>query len=252
MKRENKFDMYYGGSGTGAGNGKQSNYEPPGHFESERLSLSGSANVETAKARHISISGSATITNEVSSETLDCSGSVHAGGNITSSAISISGSLDSGGSIRSVNFHSSGSCRAAQLIYGESEVSCSGSIRAARIESAGTVNIAGSVHSDSVRAANAKIDGGGSIGSLNCDTASINTKGAGRAVLFLPFMRKRGRLSVDRLVATGSVDADHCTVGEITAGSVHVGSDCTVGKIMFKTDCRIEQGAEIGQEPQKV
>ncbi len=129
---------------------------------------------------------------------------------------------------------------------------CTGSIKAARIESAGAVDIAGSVHSDSVRAANAKVDGGGSIGSLTCDTASINKKVGGRGALFLPFMRKRSKLSIDRLVATGRVDADHCTVGDITADSVYVGRDCTVGRIRFKTDCRIEQGAEISQKPQKV
>lgn len=252
MARENKFDKYYSGYGTGQGNGGQAHFEPPGDFESEQLSLSGSARVEKAMARHIRISGSATITNGVGSESFECSGSVHSGGNITSSTIRVSGSLDSGGSIRCISFHSSGSCRAAQLVYGESKVVCSGSMKAAEIESAGTVEINGSVHSDAVRAGRVEIGGGGSIGSLTCGTATINTKGKGRAALFTPFRRRRGELSIERIEASGSVDVDHCTVGEINASSVHVGSDCAVGKIMFKTDCRIEKGAEIGQEPQKV
>ncbi len=246
MTEGNRFDKYYAGDSAGAadGNSPTERFSLEEHFESEQMTLSGSATAQSARARHIRISGSAHIADEVVAETLHCSGSIHAGGNISASTVDISGSLESGGSIRSRSFALSGSCRSARLIRAEDFISSSGSIAAVELQAGNRITVSGSVRAERLRADRVEIMGGGRAGGISCTDAEINSRGKGRR-LFSLF--RKADLRIESIEAGGRVDIDECSVGEITASSVHVGKSCAVGKIRYRDNCSVETGAEVGE-----
>lgn len=247
---ENKFEKYY--SGREAGNGEGKKFEKETNFESERLSLSGSASAESAKARHIKISGSANIAGDLVAESLEASGSLHVNGNINSSGVEISGSLETGGSIGSEETNISGSCRTGLGIYAERRLKVSGSVKARELESAQEVSVFGEVRTDSIRAERVEIAGGGKVGSIACGSVDINTHARVGRLINLMSPRNRQRLMIESIEAKGTATVDACTIGSIRAASVHVGKHCKVGKIAYTVSCDIENGAEVEGEPQKI
>lgn len=252
MPAPNRFDSYYDGSQPVSREGRKRVFERMADFDSERLTLSGSANAGSARAKYITISGSGHIDRDIAGETLDCSGSLRVGGDIKVARVEASGSLESGGGISSEYTTISGSCRAANEIYAERELSSSGSIRARTISSSGRAEISGIVETDTVESPDVKINGGGRIGVIECVNCTINRGMKGTRLFGFALGRRRQKITVERVAATGKVDIDCCSVKEISAHTVTVGRDCIVGRISYTGSCHIEDGAEIGETPAKV
>lgn len=248
--QDNRFDRYYAPVSRGAAE-DETRFVVQAHFDSERITLSGSAEAESARARHIRISGSARISGDVAGETLEASGSLQIGGNTSVSDIGLSGSFTSGGDVRSEYCRISGSCRAAHDVIAEKELTVSGSINCIRILSGNSIALSGNAISDTVRAADVKIEGGGRIGVLECTNAEINRHSRGRGLRGLFAAGRRQVLSIDRIDAKGHLFVDACTVNDIMADSVEVGGRCVVGRIVYASSCHITEGAEVRSEPVK-
>lgn len=247
---ENKFEKYYSGSKEGNGGGDKK-FDRETDFDSEHISLSGSARSESAKARHIRISGSAHVERDIVSETLETSGSLHVNGNISSSRVHVSGSLETGGSISSEETEISGSCRTGLGIYAVKQLSVSGTVSARELEAEEDISVHGEVRAERIRAGELEIAGGGKVGSIVCRSADINSHARVGRLINLMSKRNKHRLMIESIEATGTVTVDLCTVGSISADSIHVGRNSKVGKIVYTTSCDIEEGAEVTSEPEK-
>ncbi len=252
MVKDNRFDAYYEGKvagGSSFGAEQEDSYQEETAFESEQLTLSGSARADSAIARHISISGSGHVSKDIKGETLDCSGSLNVGGNISASRVNVSGSLDCGGSIRSEYTIASGSCRAARSVFGQHEISASGSISAPELVSAEMIRIAGSVHADVAKGHEVRLSGGGKVGAVLCCDAYINAGKGGAKLINLFSPGNRRTLMIGRIESTGHVYVDMCNVGEINADSVEIGRNCSVDRIVYASNCIVAEGADVKEKP---
>lgn len=246
MAKGNKFDSYYSPEGDEGGE----SFTREDRFDSEDLHLAGSATVDSAKARHIRISGSGHVAGSMVGETVVCSGSIHVGGSMKASSIRVSGSMHCDGPISSESFSVSGS-GTAKSVYGEKELKVAGSIRADRLASRGRIKVAGGVDADEVVSATVELDGGGRVGAVSCTDADINVNASGGKLISLFGKRRRMKLEIESIAASGRVRIDECTVGEISADSVFIGRHCSAGTVKYRSKCDVENGAVLSSQPVK-
>ncbi len=247
MMGAERFDRYYEAQGSAG----DEVFTPETEFETEEISLSGSARAASVNARSVKISGSAAVTGEIRSGTLGCSGSVHAGGNVKSAEIKVSGSFETGGSISSMNCHVSGSCRVGSAVRAETLLSVSGSLSAAAASSGRRVEILGSINADTLSAPEVEIEGGGKVGTLSCRNAVINMHGKNGRLINRLAGRGRSMLTVEKIEAEGEVTVDRCIVGTLSAGTVKIGRDCRVRSVTYTEACTAEKGAEVGSSTRR-
>jgi len=237
---ENKFDKYFNGK---KGEGE---FTPPSEFSTDLLKLAGSSKIEKADARLISIAGSCRVTSDVRCMDIDCSGSLHVGGSITANTIRFAGSADVGGSVSCARAVLSGSCNVAGATLVLENMRASGSMSFGKDLECGALNATGHIRGESVKAMSVNIDGAGSIHSIICERAEINS-GRQRSSWL---RRKKGmtrELKIQTMMAKKEVTLDACEVGELTAGYARLLKGCKVGVLKYRERFDAEDGSVIGR-----
>ncbi len=236
---ENRFDRYYGGKQ------EEDSFTPPSEFGTETLKLSGSSDIEKADARLISIAGSCRVTDYARCETFDVSGSLHVGGTVSAHSISFSGSAEIGGGLRCISAETSGSCRINGASMVGDKMHASGSISFEGGLRCGELTAEGHIRMPSLTAELVKIDGAGSIGTVTCAGADINS---GRAKnTWLKLMSGRSQeLKVETMTVDNAATLGACNIAELTTGSARLIKGCRIGTLRYRDSYDAEDGSTIG------
>jgi cytoskeletal protein CcmA (bactofilin family) len=216
------------------------------NFKTENISLSGSAELERAEARRITISGSAAVKSVVSCEELRCSGSFSAGGDVSAGTVTVSGSFSAGENIRCRNADISGSCRTGGSFMASGKIEVAGSLACSGSITCDELKAAGRIGASSVTAGRFSVKGGGEIGTVNCDTAEINSGSRkGRFQRFFERMGKHRELRIHILNVRKEAHIGHCTVDELTVRRAVLSGGCVIRKLIYSDTFVVEENAIV-------
>jgi len=239
--------------------------------------ISGSARLSGFSGRSLDISGSAEIQGDVSVDSLLVSGSARIDGSLRASNVAVSGSCLVKGKADCVNIDVSGSMRLCGdaslgknlIVVGSAKVEgslqgrnlrCDGFVQVGRdlfvrnVEVSGSVRVGGvtkadrmhvrvhgsdSVFDGEIEAGDVKIELGGRPSRLRI--LGVSMGGRGRAHVKAPSIR-----------CTGDVDIEQTICSYVEGSKVRIGPGCKIGRVVYRRDVVVEEGAELESEPERI
>jgi len=241
------------------------------------VTISGSARLPGFSGGSLDVSGSAQICGDVKVDRIRISGSARVDGNLQASSVKVSGSCLVNGNTDCGEVGISGSMRVSgdAILHGSQRVSgstkvdgsfrggnlrCTGLVKVARDLSVRSLEISGGayvggvtradcvhikVHSSDlvfdgeIEARNVKIELGGRPSRLRILGVSMGGRG-------------RGHVKAPSIRCTGDVDIEQTICSYVEGSKVRIGPGCKIGRVAYRQDVIVEEGAELESEPERI